>query len=324
LHQLNRSILLSNEDVKLGVEEMDLLTAQLLIVFLLILCIILGLLLFRNYIHYYFGIDASPVHIENIKIPVDDIELNAKLVIPEYYFNMIHKSNSESYPPPKLPIILVNHGWNNTIKDFMYFAISLSIGGPFACLIYDCRGHGKSMGEKKLNDTLYNDIPKIVSYAQMLSIVDSSKIGFIGISMGGAIGLTTAYNDTRIKAIVSMSAFNDFNVLLTTNKIPISTKIALFSLKLTGLKEMPEESNKKISPAFVIQQGNTELNQRVFLIHAKNDTLVPFSNFEENQRLLDLPDNQILIFKKGDHGLFKQEVTCMCATLNFFKEKFEK
>ncbi len=46
---------------------------------------------------------------------------------------------------------------------------------------------------------------------------------------------------------------------------------------------------------------------KLFLCHARNDTLVGFDNFVENSRWLQLPRENQIIFKKGSHLMIRKE-----------------
>jgi hypothetical protein len=45
----------------------------------------------------------------------------------------------------------------------------------------------------------------------------------------------------------------------------------------------------------LVDPNQHDRNRRVFLIHAKDDTTISFSEFERNQATLNLPDDQVLV-----------------------------
>lgn len=281
----------------------------LLLVTIYMLLIILGI---KN------KIDRSQIKVEKIKIPINDIMINAEFLYPKYLLD------PQGNPTKNLPLIFFNHGWNNDINILMPAAVGLCIGGPYAGLIYECRGHGKSGGKKRFNEQLFNDIPEIITYGSKIKGVDPNRMGFIGISMGGMIALTRAYKDTRIKAILAMCAPYNLKNIFKNPKNTFMQKIGQGFLTLTTpihINKITEETNKAVSPEYHLEKGNDALNRRVLIMHAKNDMLVPFYSFENIKEVLNPPEDQYLVFNKGNHGFFLQHTTIFAKAMSFFKEK---
>jgi hypothetical protein len=55
------------------------------------------------------------------------------------------------------------------------------------------------------------------------------------------------------------------------------------------------------------------------LIHCRNDRIIKFKNLKENRLILESPDKNVLILKKGGHSQKKNECILVGACLNFFK-----
>ena len=109
--------------------------------------------------------------------------------------------------------------------------------------------------------------------------------------------------------------------------ISTANPIVRFSYHMKGVDLFPdEELNQKFSPYIVIKKLKDTLSpsewksfsEKVLLIHAKNDKIIPFLNFEENISILDLPDEKQLILRKGGHMQKKNELALVGATLKFF------
>lgn len=81
------------------------------IIFGLMLVIILILLVkyLKNTLSYFGKMDYSSVVMKPLKIPSGEIEMNAKLILPKYALDK--DGNSKT----KLPLIFLNHGWNQYI-----------------------------------------------------------------------------------------------------------------------------------------------------------------------------------------------------------------
>lgn len=268
---------------------------------------------------YFSKMDISSVVMKPVKIPSEGIELNGKLVLPKFSLDENNRLIT------KLPLIFLNHGWNMNIEMMMLmqWAISLAIGGPYAVLVYECRGHGETPGKKMLNSKIFDDIPNVISFGEKLEGIDPDRLGFMGMSFGGEVALTRAYSDNRIKAVVAMASPHDAKANFTRK--PESFK-ARFNLKFLGTagvkgKKISDKTNEKISPKYIIKSESRDLNGRMFVIHAKCDNLIPISEFEKNREILGLPDDQVLILEKGGHASLCQELLILASALRFFKDK---
>ena len=108
--------------------------------------------------------------------------------------------------------------------------------------------------------------------------------------------------------------------------IPKFNPILILSYLFKGVKLFPtnEESNQ-LSPYLLIKNAKKELSSeewnelsgKVMLIHCKNDRVIKFKNLKENRLVLESPEKNLLILKKGGHSQKKNECVLVGATLNF-------
>ncbi len=268
---------------------------------------------------YFSKMDMSSVIMKPLKIPSKEIELNAKLILPKIALDESKQLKL------KIPLIFLNHGWNMNIdmKMLMQYAIPLAIGGPYAILVYECRGHGKTPGKKALGPAIFDDIPNVISFGENLEGIDPNRLGFMGMSFGGEVSLARAYPDERIKAIVAMASPHDAKANFSRKPESFKARFNLKFLKAAGVKaeKISDEENQKISPRFILDKERKDLNGRVFLIHSKHDSLIPLEQAEKNRELLGLPDDQVLFLEKGGHAALRQTLLIISSALRFFKSK---
>jgi acetyl esterase/lipase len=174
-----------------------------------------------------------------------------------------------------------------------------------------------------LNAQLFEDIPHIIDFGLHLENIDPERVGFMGFSFGAQVALSIAYKDERIKAVVSQSSPSDMNANFGRKPENLFARVALMWLKLMGVKakKMPDELNELASPAFNLDPARDDLNSRVFLINAEDDSIISFKEFEKNRDMLQLPDDHYLAFKKGNHIGIRQELLTIAGALRFFKSK---
>lgn len=287
-----------------------------------IMSIIIVILLIKYLIAnfaYASKLDQSSVVMKPMTIPSASIKMNAKLILPKYALD------ENKQPKSKLPLIFVNHGWkmNIDMKFLMEYVIPLAIGGPYAVLVYDCRGHGKTPGKKELKPEILDDLPNVFNFGEKLEGIDPNRLGFLGMSFGGVAALTRAYSDERIKAVVAMASPNDNKANFSRKPESFKAILNLKMLNAAGVKpkKISDEENEKISPKFIIKKDREDLNSRVFVIHSRFDNVIPFKEFEKNREALGLPDDQVLIIEKGGHAALHQELLIISSALRFFKSK---
>ena len=143
-------------------------------------------------------------------------------------------------------------------------------------------------------------------------------------SIGAITVLCGGIHNRDIEKIVAISSISKYYETLQA-----SQGMVKLSYRLKGINLKPnEKENQLLSPYIVIKKVKTNLPQeewnkyskRVFLIHARNDKIIPFKNFKENRAILELPPENVLIFNKGGHTHKKNEVALVGATLRFFNE----
>lgn len=108
--------------------------------------------------------------------------------------------------------------------------------------------------------------------------------------------------------------------------IPKYNPVVRLSYLIKGVKLNPNErENNQLSPYLLFQNAKKELSseewkdfsKQVMLIHCKNDRVIKFKNLKENRLILESPEKNILILKKGGHSQKKNECVLVGATLNF-------
>ncbi len=298
---------------------MDTITSWTIFAVLLVIILYLLIQYLRTKMFYFSKMDLSSVVMKPVKIPSGDIELNGKLILPKIVLDDKNQLIS------KLPLIFLNHGWSQNVDMMMLmeYAVPLAIGGPYAILVYDCRGHGKTPGKKKLNSEIFDDIPKVIDFGEKLDDIDPNRLGFMGMSFGGEVALSRAYSDERIKAVVAMASPHDAKASFSRKPESFKARMNLALLGSVGVKgkKISDESNESISPKYILKKERKDLNGRVFLIHGKHDNLIPIDDFVKNREILGLPDDQVLILEKGGHASFRQELLIIASALRFFRTK---
>ena len=260
----------------------------------------------------WINLSSKEVEVSKIKIDVTDGFLSANLV----------KHRNPAKVKLKSSIIVICHGFSDTKETLQYYYFPLAYQG-YIILAYDARGTGKSKNVGKRSDFLkrIEDFKKVIKWINAEKQFSEMKIHCIGFSIGAITVLCGSFLNIEIKKIIAISSMSYYK-----QNIPKHNPVVMLSYLLKGVKLFPsKEENEKLSPYLVInsvkkdltEEEWNKLSKRVMLIHCKNDKVITFKNFEENRILLESPERNLMILKKGGHSQKKNECALVGATINF-------
>jgi len=173
---------------------------------------------------------------------------------------------------PNAPTLILIHGWGRNLARTMPYIRELHPMG-YNLLAFDARNHGSSTSEK--NPTVWTftkDICAAVNFIAENGLMSSSRIGVIGLSVGGGAAINAAALDQRIQSIVTVGAFSHPIELM---KLEFQEKhIPYFPLAWGFFKYLGfrlKINFNQIAPVNNIQSAEAN----IFLIHGDEDTTVP-------------------------------------------------
>jgi pimeloyl-ACP methyl ester carboxylesterase len=222
----------------------------------------------------------------------------------------------------KNSIVIICHGFSDTKETLQNYYYPLVYRGHIV-LAYDARGSG---GSKKLGRR-GQFLKRIDDYKEVIAWIKSNKefrnmlISSIGFSIGAITVLCGGFNNKIINKIIAVSAISIYN-----KNLPRYNPLVMLNYLLKGVKLFPnEEQNKKLSPYLIFEDLRDRINReewqklvsRIMLIHAKNDHIIKFKNFEENCAVLGLPERNKVILEKGGHTHKKNELILTASSLEF-------
>lgn len=256
---------------------------------------------------------------EKIHIPIESTSKNKRIVA-----NII-KISEKSNKREKNAIIIVNHGYSDTKETLEYLYLPLAMQG-YVILVYDARGTGESkdLGKRNQFKKRIEDYRAIVRWIGNHHDYLNHTIYTIGFSIGGITSLAGSFMNQNIEKIIALSCISHYGK--TVRRL---NPLILISYLLRGIKIFPEQQLiETLSPYLIFKNQKekldstkfNDLSQRVYLIHAKNDRVIRFRNFKENVSILELPQKNQLIFKKGGHTLKKNELALVGGILKFLED----
>lgn len=192
--------------------------------------------------------------------------------------------------------IILLHGYPAEKADMLPIAAALH--PYFTTLLVDLRYFGKSEGRyTTLGFRERQDVKRVIDF---LAARGWTRIAIFGFSLGGAVGIMTAAEDPRIRAVAAYAAFSDLKTLgyevyrwLWMLKYPLVELMIFWARLLLG--------GDLTRPSPVTAAGT--LAVPVLLIHSRADEQISFRHAERlQQALAGNPGAEFYFLERGRHG----------------------
>jgi len=197
---------------------------------------------------------------------------------------------------PGAPAVVLLHGYPAEKADLLPLAAVLH--KHFSVLLMDLRyfgrsgGHATTLGVRERDD--------LRAALDLLATRGAGPIGVFGFSLGGAIALTTAAEDARIRAVVAYAPFADLLDLARevyahfwVLREPLVQAMRCWGRIVLGVdltRPSPAEAAKRLSIP-------------VLVVHSRRDEQIPFSHAERLRKALaSNAQARVELLDAGRHG----------------------
>ena len=158
------------------------------------------------------------------------------------------------------------------------------VGLGYDFFVFDYKGFGKSSGEIKSENELFDDTDLMFKY--VLNKFEKDKITILGYSIGSGISARIA-DKFGVSRLILVSAYYNFKDL-ASSKIPFAPK---FLIKY----EIPTD---KFFANFTAKNPNSQ----ILLFHGKNDSLIDISNSQNLVKFLK-PNDKFFTLDCGHNDI---------------------
>ncbi len=199
------------------------------------------------------------------------------------------------------PAIIILHGNGADKSDMLSFAKALH--EKFAVLLMDLRYFGESGGKySTLGFKERSDASRAIDFLESRGF---TKVGIFGFSLGGAIAIMVASEDSRIRAAAAYASHTDLGSIgRDTYGILGPLKYPLVELMILWAKLLIDKNVLRDSPL----ESAQKLDIPILLTHSREDDQIPFSHAE---RLKDALKNnaraEFYFMEQGLHGEVSSE-----------------
>jgi len=185
-----------------------------------------------------------------------------------------------------LPVdIYFFHGYKDSVENASKLPRKLNdLGFTVICCEYIGHGNRKEEGDSKLWYSSMVEVEEVIKRSK-------KKVVLVGASMGGSMAITVGSRLQSVSQVFALSAAYGGEKMDEKQLKKLST---IFREKYT------EENTREIVSAMPSKFGKCDMGNRskFFLVHTRNDGIVPFSNFLMNVKMLCLPESNVLVFDR--------------------------
>lgn len=236
--------------------------------------------------------------IELMPIPLERVEIDSPDGILPGYIIPAHTGKAA-------PIVIFYSGFD-VVKEMLYGFIREEFAHRgISCLVVDTPGVGEPLRLRNVPSRPDYEVPTaaIVDYLETRPDVDASRIGIMGISLGGYYAPRGAAFEPRIKACVAWGAIWDYGAIWQRRvaKQSQATPTPHFQLPwVMGTKTM-EEALERVKQ-FTLADSLPHLKQPFLILHGEHDLGIPLEEAQKAFNAAGSADKKLRVFTIAEGG----------------------
>ncbi len=142
------------------------------------------------------------------------------------------------------------------------------------------------------------DISRGIDYLETRDDIDSSRIAFLGVSMGAITGAVACGIDKRIKVIALADGGANLSVILSEGQKMMGNESQKILSEIESKGYTLEKAIEMITPFDPINYTKEFAPRPTILINGRYDEIIPFSAIEELHKAVPEP-KKIIIYESG-------------------------
>lgn len=283
----------------------------------------------RDFWQYRWYRSETPgIDIRSVKIPLDSNQPLNQGKDRHLFADILTPDNVE----PTAPVVIFSHGFSDDRIYTRHYTVPMATAG-FIVLAYDCRGVGKSKkaGGNHQFAEIAEDLGDVINYVSCHPDLKNRVIHLVGFSLGAFGSIKQGLWQKSVDKVVGVSAMSNYGCNLPKSPIPFKGKWWVWlRYKFFGVMFNPKpEINQILSPSYQIAERKKEfsdeiawqafISEKLFLIHAHNDRIVPIRNFLENVEIANLPAKNWMVTRSGGHNFLRHELAVVSVIIKVLK-----
>lgn len=194
---------------------------------------------------------------------------------------------------PRPPVVILVPGLDS-VKEEMHFYGDDFLRRGMAVLAIDGPGQGEMEFDHAMRHDYEVPIGRVIDYLATRRDLDASRIGLMGVSLGGYYGIRAATFEDRLRAVIALAI--GYRLADYFDRVPILTREAFIHRLHT---KTPEEARKRLE-AFDLEGVVGRLRSPVLVIMGRQDRLFPAEDTEQMVRDAN-GRAELLMYEEGNH-----------------------
>ena len=226
------------------------------------------------------------------------------------------------------PVVIFVHGFSDNKVYARYLTVPIALAG-FDVVAVDCRGAGKSRkaGNKNQFPETIMDLGDVITHIRSLPGWEKRPITLVGFSLGAMAAVNQGLKHPAVDKIIAIASMGNYRENMPFSPIPFKKNWWIwFRYQLFGVITNPHDAmNLELSPALQLQAARVNFNsdeewaeyisRTLYLVHARNDHIIPLSNFDLIRSSGSVPESNCVLTKRGGHMFRRYETVVIAAIL---------
>ncbi len=201
--------------------------------------------------------------------------------------------------PEVAPVLVLVHGWSRNAARMLPYIEAFHPAG-FNLLAFDARNHGASDADSYASVVKFaEDILSVLKYLENERSISPSRVGLVGLSIGGSASLLAASWEPRVGAVVTVGAFAHPAEIINRDLKQRGKLLGMLVKPILKLVEMRIGLDMDtIAPENVAKR----IKNPVLCIHGTADETVPVDHAHRLGAVLTGKDQEVWLIPGRGHS----------------------
>jgi dipeptidyl aminopeptidase/acylaminoacyl peptidase len=232
---------------------------------------------------YRNGAAALTPPAELVRVPYAGTSLPAYLRVP-----------APATAKHKTPAVIMVPGLDST-KEELQATAEYFLARGLATIAIDGPGQGESEYELPIEPAYEKVATAAVDYLRTRDEIDATKIGMLGVSLGGYYASRAAAYEPRLEAVVALAGPYRFD--LDWDELPAQTR-ATFAVRSGATSE---EDARARAGRLTLEDAAGSITTPLLVVGGGRDRIVPA--YHQERLAKEAPSAELLIYPDGSHGV---------------------
>lgn len=220
--------------------------------------------------------------------------VNERVEIPYENGRVIAGILRRPWHTPRPPVVILSPGLDSVKEELHAYGNDLLRRG-LATLAIDGPGQGEAEFDLPLRPDYDVPIRYVIDYLEKRPEVDATRVGMLGVSLGGFFAVRAAAGEKRLKAVVMLAS--GYNLAQHFDRYPLLTQEAFIHRTKAGSEAGARERLRD----FTLDGYTQQIDIPLLIIFGRKDRLFPPEDSE--RAAAEIKGSELWMFDEGNHVL---------------------